>query len=90
MRDQTYANLIRRAAELVGGSDELCKLLNVTPVDCETWIKGYVIPPQPVLLRVVDVLIDHVRGTLPKSLRPVATTSIDRAPRHSKRSKNVQ
>lgn len=66
MRDQTYANLIRRAAELVGGMEELCKLLDVSSADCEKWLSGRFIPPQQVLLRVVDVLTAHIRDNLPK------------------------
>jgi hypothetical protein len=65
-RDLTYANLVRRAAELVGGTTELCKLLKVPAAECEAWLSGRVIPPHEVLLRVVDVLIDHVSGKLRK------------------------
>lgn len=65
-RDLTYANLLRRAGELVGGVDELCKLLEVSEDECESWLSGRVIPPTGVLLRVVDILIDHVSGKQPK------------------------
>jgi hypothetical protein len=64
-RDLTYANLLRRAGELVGGVEELCKLLEVSEAECaecESWLSGRVIPPSSVLLRVVDLLIDHVSG----------------------------
>jgi hypothetical protein len=61
-RDLTYANLLRRAGELVGGVEELCKLLEVSEAECESWLSGRVIPPNSVLLRVVDLLIDHVSG----------------------------
>jgi hypothetical protein len=66
MRDLTYANLLRRAGEVVGGIEELCKLLQVPRAECEAWLTGRVFPPTDVLVRVVDILIDHVSGKLPK------------------------
>jgi len=61
-RDQTYANLLRRAGEVVGGVDELCRLLEVSDEDCQGWLSGRFLPPQKVLLRVVEILLAHVEG----------------------------
>ena len=60
--DLTYANILRRAAELVGGLDELCRLLEVPKDAVEAWVTGESVPPQAVLLRAVNVLLDHLAG----------------------------
>ena len=60
--DQTYANLLRRAGEVVGGVDGLCRLLEVSAEDCQAWLSGRLMPPQKVLVRVVEILLAHVEG----------------------------
>ena len=64
--DQTYANILRRAAEIVGGVDKLCERIGATQAECEAWLVGNVVPPRKVFLKVVDVLIEHVSGKSPK------------------------
>jgi hypothetical protein len=63
--DLLYARLFSRAADLVGGSAQLCRRLDVTEDECARWMKGAALPPRDVLLRVIDILIEHVSGSLP-------------------------
>jgi hypothetical protein len=61
-RDMTYANIFRRAAEILGGEVELCELLEASPEACESWLTGRAKPPADALLKAVDVLLAHVEG----------------------------
>lgn len=63
----TYAAIFVRAAEVLGGEPQLCRLLGVAKEQCRAWVHGDAQPSAQALAKVVDVLIAHVEGRrLPK------------------------
>jgi hypothetical protein len=58
--DPTYANLFRRAAELVGGEEELCRRLQVPAEQLASWLAGKTIPPNSATVAAVDILLKHL------------------------------
>jgi len=56
MRDSVHARALQRAAEVLGGKDELRKFLGATTQELEEWMTGVATPPTEVFLRVVDVI----------------------------------
>ena len=49
---------MRRAAELLGGRDNLARTLQVPLADIERWLAGERKPSRELFLRVVDIIID--------------------------------
>lgn len=49
---------MRRAAELLGGRDNLARALQVSLAEIERWLSGERKPPRELFLRVVDIIID--------------------------------
>jgi hypothetical protein len=66
------AKVLRRAAELLGGTPQLRKYLRVSALSLSVWISGAEAPPTDVFLRAVDVIdafeLKHLRG--PSADRP--------------------
>ena len=58
----TYANIFRRAAEILGGEPQLCRLLEVSSEQCDAWLTGHAKPSAQALAKIVDVLLAHVEG----------------------------
>jgi hypothetical protein len=58
--DPTYANLLSRAAELLGGAEQLCRRLQVPAEQCASWLAGRTVPPNAVVVAVVDILLEHL------------------------------
>jgi len=55
-RKELYAQTLQRAADKVGGVDELSKKLQVRSQFIASWIEGKGIPPRDVFLRAADLL----------------------------------
>ena len=53
-----YSRAVRKAAELLGGRENLARILNVALADVNKWIGGEK-PPREVFLHVVDLIIDE-------------------------------
>jgi len=53
-----HVRLLERAAETLGGTDELCRYLGVPEVCIRVWLRGLVSPPDDVFLKLVDLLSD--------------------------------
>jgi hypothetical protein len=51
--------VIHRAADLVGGYDELSRLLGVGDGRVALWMAGTERPPQPLFLDAVDILVSY-------------------------------
>ncbi len=49
--------LVQRAAEIVGGFAELCRLLGVSETRMGFWKAGRVRLPDPIFLRLVDLVL---------------------------------
>lgn len=58
MAASVYARAVRKAAELIGGRDQLSRTLQVPLAEIEKWIAEKGKPPREVFLRVVDLIID--------------------------------
>jgi hypothetical protein len=54
-----YAQTLKRAAEIVGGEQNLAVRLRVTPSHLALWIQGVESPPTKIFLKAVDVLADY-------------------------------
>jgi hypothetical protein len=54
-----YSRALLRAAELVGGRDQLARVLRVPKAELENWIAGEAKPAREVFLRVVDLILDE-------------------------------
>ena len=52
-----YSRAVRKAAELVGGREELARTLKMPRAAIEDWIAGKGKPPREIFLRVVDLII---------------------------------
>jgi len=58
---------LQRAAEIVGGPDELALRLNVTPSHLLLWLSGQESPREDVFLRAVDIVSDDQIGAMKKA-----------------------
>jgi hypothetical protein len=56
-----YARAVRRAAELLGGRDNLAAALQVPRAEIDKWLAEEKKPPRDMFLRVVDLIIDDGR-----------------------------
>ena len=54
-----YARTLSRAAEVVGGEDQLALQLRVTPSHLALWLAGKASPPDDVFLKAVDIVGEH-------------------------------
>ena len=59
MAASVYSRALQKAAELVGGREQLSRRLQVPLADVETWIADKGKPSREVFLRIVDVLLDE-------------------------------
>jgi len=61
---------LSRAAELLGGEEQLARHLKVTPSHLALWIRGIETPPTEFFLKAVDVIMENENR---RGLRPPAT-----------------
>jgi hypothetical protein len=66
MVEPVHSRVLRRAARVVGGYGALQQLLNASPDDMISWIRGAAEPPVATFARLVEILLD--------------TAGLDRAP----------
>ena len=65
-----HAKTLQRAAEIVGGEQQLALRLKVTPSHLALWIQGIELPPGDIFLQAVDLVVDNdVLSKLPASAR---------------------
>lgn len=60
-----HAKTLQRAAEIVGGEQQLALKLKVTPSHLALWIKGIEQPPGDIFLQAVDLVVDN--DVMPKA-----------------------
>ena len=65
MPNNTYARLLARAAELLGGSEQLRGYLGVSRTQLAFWMQGRAKLPDNVFLRIADLILerDNTRST---------------------------
>lgn len=54
-----YARTLKRAAQVVGSTEQLASSLKVTPSHLTLWMKGAAEVPPDVFLKAVDVITRH-------------------------------
>jgi hypothetical protein len=59
MRRTVYSRALARAAQILGGTEELRCFLNVPKSLLNLWLGGHIMPPDDVFLRVVDLLGEY-------------------------------
>jgi hypothetical protein len=60
-----HSRLLERAADKLGGLDEVARYLNVSDLRVRIWRRGFVAPPDDVFLRLVDLLEEPPPGRPP-------------------------
>jgi DNA-binding transcriptional regulator YdaS (Cro superfamily) len=55
---ELHVKTLKRAAEIVGGEQQLALKLRVTPSHLALWLEGIATPPGDVFLRAVDLVTD--------------------------------
>jgi hypothetical protein len=58
-----YSRAVRKAAEMLGGRENLARALQVPLSEVEKWLLEQKKPPREVFLRVVDILIEDSAGS---------------------------
>ena len=56
-----YSRALKKAAELVGGREQLAKVLQVPTAEIDRWIADQRKPPREIFLRIVDLILDESR-----------------------------
>jgi len=59
MAASVYSRALQKAAELCGGRDKLCRVLQLPKADVDRWIADEAKPPRDIFLRVVDLILDE-------------------------------
>lgn len=59
MNDTLYARVLQRAAEVLGGVEQLRACLDVSTVQLNYWMQGGAKPPDAVFLKLADALADQ-------------------------------
>lgn len=68
-----HSKTLQRAAEIVGGEQQLALRLKVTPSHLALWIQGIEQPPGDIFLQAVDLVLDNdVLSKLPAGSRQPA------------------
>ena len=57
-----HSRALRRAAELLGGTSQLCDYLQVPASDMRRWLAGELTPPAGIFFRVVDLIVEETAG----------------------------
>jgi hypothetical protein len=68
---EIHARALERAAELVGGKEALCDLLQVSMQSLEAWVAGDEMPPMGVFLTAVDLISaapTHGASSIPQDI----------------------
>ena len=58
MVEPVHSRVLRRAARVVGGYRPLQQLLNASPDDMISWIRGAAEPPVATFARLAEILLD--------------------------------
>jgi DNA-binding transcriptional regulator YdaS (Cro superfamily) len=71
-----YVRTLVRAAEIVGGEQELAIRLKVTPSHLALWLRGIEVPPMQMFLNAVDIVTEHDVSTLSSTLADTGNQAI--------------
>lgn len=59
---QLHARLLQRAADKLGGMEELARFLQVPETRLRIWMRGLISPPGDVFLKLVDLVEERPPG----------------------------
>lgn len=59
MTDTLYTRVLQRAAEALGGVEQLRACLDVSLAQLDSWMRGRAKPPDAVFLKLADALADR-------------------------------
>lgn len=59
MAQSVYSRALRKAAEMMGSYQKLCRYLQVPAADLQSWIDDKAVPPVAVFLRAIDYILDE-------------------------------
>jgi hypothetical protein len=59
MAASVYSRALLKATDLVGGREQLAKLLHVPKADLDSWIADEAKLPRDIFLRIVDLILDE-------------------------------
>jgi hypothetical protein len=59
MSASVHSRAVQRAAQLAGGRQALADRLDLTRPDIDAWIADQARPTMPVLLRIVELILDN-------------------------------
>ena len=62
MSASVHSRAVHRAAQLAGGRQALADTLVLNRHDIDAWIAGESRPPMPVLLRIVELILDRTKA----------------------------
>ena len=62
MTGQIHCEILRRAAEVAGGEDQLAQRLNVRREDMREWVQGKAAAPAGVYILALNILSGSERG----------------------------
>jgi hypothetical protein len=62
MPKSDFVSTLKRAVEQNGGIDKLAGRLEVSPRDIEDWCEGRSVPPDEVLIRLADIVLEDSRA----------------------------
>lgn len=66
-----YARTLKRAAQVVGGTEQLAISLKVTPSHLALWLGGAEPTPPDIFLKAVDLITEHdISGQFAELSRP--------------------
>lgn len=57
-----YSRALKKAAELLGGREQLAQVLQIPAEQIDKWIADQGKPPREVFLRIVDLILDESRS----------------------------
>lgn len=73
MAASVYSRALQKAVELLGGREQLSRVLQVPKSTIDQWMAGEGKPPREIFLRVVDLILDESAsgaGTEPQDPPP--------------------
>jgi hypothetical protein len=70
MAASVYSRALLKAAELCGGREKLCRILQLPKTDVDRWIADEAKPPRDIFLRVVDLILDETAPSQDRDREP--------------------
>jgi hypothetical protein len=70
--NNVYSRIILRACQILGGPEQLAVRLGMSHLLVKAMLKGTLVPPPPVFLKVVDILMAFDGRDITNTATPVA------------------